>query len=141
MFTKAFVPAILFILVPVHIALARDPSLFIAAIESAQLPLRQGTDPLTLQQMMAHLHVPGVGVAVIRNFQIDWAKSWGVADMETSAPATNDTLYQAASISKPLAAMASLRAIQDGRFGLDQDISTILNPISFRTIRSAAGCP
>jgi CubicO group peptidase (beta-lactamase class C family) len=94
MFTKAFVPAILFILVPVHIALARDPSLFIAAIESAQLPLRQGTDPLTLQQMMAHLHMPGVSVAVIRNFQIDWAKSWGVADMETSAPATNDTFIR-----------------------------------------------
>src|SRR5690348_14985147 len=85
-FRHAFVPAILLILVPVHIGLAQTPSQFIAAIESAQVPLRQGTDPLTLQQLMARLHVPGVSVAVIRNFQIDWAKSWGLADMETGAP-------------------------------------------------------
>ena len=58
MFTKAFVPAILLILVTVRIGLAQDPSQFIAAIESAQVPLRQGTDPLTLRQMMARLHLP-----------------------------------------------------------------------------------
>jgi CubicO group peptidase (beta-lactamase class C family) len=98
MFTGAFVPAILLFLIPAESGLAQDASQFIAAVERAQFPLRQGTDPLTLQQLMARLHVPGVSVAVIRNFQIDWAKSWGVADMETGAPATNDTLYQAASM-------------------------------------------
>lgn len=115
---KVFVSAVLVGLMTSSAGLAQDAAHFIAAVESAQ--------PLTLQQVMAQLHVPGLSIAVIHDFRIEWVKSWGVADVETGAPATNETLYEAASISKPVAAMASLRAIQDGRFGLDQDINTIL---------------
>ncbi|MCX6611856.1 MAG: serine hydrolase [Acidobacteria bacterium] len=98
----------------------------IAAVEGAQSPNRQGMDPLRLEEMMSRLRVPGVSVAVIRDFKIHWAKSWGVADVESGKPVSNDTMFQAASISKPVAAMASLKAIQEKKFGLDQDINSIL---------------
>ncbi len=56
---------------------------------------------------MDRFHVPGVSVAVIKDFEIQWAKGYGVADVETGARVDADTLFQAASISKPVAAMAA----------------------------------
>lgn len=103
-----------------------SPAAMMARIEGAQSPDRQGLDRLTLQQVMEQFHVPGVSVAVIKDFKIDWAKGYGVADVETGARVDADTIFQAASISKPVAAMAAVRAVQDGRFTLDQDINTIL---------------
>jgi CubicO group peptidase (beta-lactamase class C family) len=103
-----------------------SPAAMMARIEGAQSPNRQGLDPLTLQQLMERFHVPGVGVAVIRDFEIHWAKGYGVADIESGAQVDADALFQAASISKPVTAMAALRAVQDGRFSLDADINTIL---------------
>ena len=103
-----------------------SPAAMMARIEGAQSPNRQGLDPLTLQQLMERFHVPGVGVAVIRDFEIHWAKGYGVADVESGARVDEDALFQAASISKPVTAMAALRAVQDGRFSLDADINTIL---------------
>ncbi len=95
-------------------------------IEAAQSPDRQGADALSVPELMEHFQVPGVSIAVVHDFAIDWSKSWGLADVETGRSASDETLYQAASISKPVAAMASLKAVQLGLFGLDQDINTVL---------------
>ena len=89
-------------------------------------PVAVAPDSLGVPELLAQFKVPAVSVAVIRDFNIEWAQAWGVKNARTGEIATVDTLFQAASISKPVAAMASLRAVQDGRFTLDQDINTVL---------------
>jgi len=71
-------------------------------------------------------NVPGVSIAVIKDFKVALAVAYGVTDAETRTPVTTRTMFQAGSISKTVAAMASLKAVQEKRFTLDQDVNTIL---------------
>jgi CubicO group peptidase (beta-lactamase class C family) len=103
-----------------------SPAALIARIEGRQSPNRQGLDPYTLYEVMQKHLVPGVSVAVIKGFDIHWVKGFGTADVETGRPVVATTLFQAASISKPVTAMIVLRAVQDGLLSLDADITTIL---------------
>ncbi len=108
-------------------AQTRSAADYMAAIEGAQ-PTAGPNDlsTLTIAALMARFNVPGVSIAVIRDHQIHWAKGYGIADVVTGAPVNTETMFQAASISKPVAAMAVLRAVQDGLFTLDTDINRIL---------------
>lgn len=83
-------------------------------------------DDLSLIELMDTLNVPGLSVAVIQDFKIHWAKAYGVTDVETGDQVDVETIFQAASISKPVAAMAVMKAVEDGFFSLDDDINTIL---------------
>lgn len=82
-------------------------------------------EAMGLDERMAHYKVPGVGVAVIDGGRIDWSRGFGVT-ADGGAPVTAGTLFQAASISKPVAAMAALRLAQDGRLDLDADVNRYL---------------
>jgi CubicO group peptidase (beta-lactamase class C family) len=97
----------------------------IAQIERPQTEGTGELSSLSLAQVMDKFHLPGASVAVIKDFHIHWAKGYGKADVVSGDVTDADTLFQAASISKPVAAMAVLKAVQDGRFGLDDDINTI----------------
>jgi CubicO group peptidase (beta-lactamase class C family) len=83
-------------------------------------------DPTVVEALMKQFNVPGVSIAIIRDFKIAATYAYGVADAESGAKVTPDTMFQAASISKPVAAMVSLKAVQNGLFTLDQDVNTIL---------------
>jgi CubicO group peptidase (beta-lactamase class C family) len=74
---------------------------------------------------MTALHVPGVSIAVIRHGAIEWAQGFGVTSLD-GPPVTAETLFQAGSISKPLAAMAALHQVQAGKLSLDADVNTVL---------------
>jgi CubicO group peptidase (beta-lactamase class C family) len=98
----------------------------IAAIEGPQTGRDGPLVALSLQDAMKSVGVPGLSVAVIQDFEIHWTLGYGVADVVSGAKVTPETLFQAASISKPVAAMAILKAVQDKRFGLDEDVNKIL---------------
>jgi CubicO group peptidase (beta-lactamase class C family) len=85
------------------------------------------SDAALMQQLVKQSNVPGVSIAVIKDFKIALAVAYGLADVEAGTPVTTRTLFQAGSVSKTVAAMTSLKAVQEGRFSLDQDINTILN--------------
>ena len=103
-----------------------NPAPLISRIESAQVPDRQGYDALSIPQLMQRLHVPGVSIAIIKDYRVHWLKSYGVADVETGRLVDSATVFQAASISKPVTAMAAMRLVQDQRLALDADINTYL---------------
>lgn len=110
---------------------ASDPAISATAAQAAiegrqEDPGPQGFGDSTLAELMIEFGVPGASIAVIRDFGIHWAKGYGVADRVTGTRVHVETRFQAASISKPVAAMGVLRAVQDGLFGLDDDINDIL---------------
>jgi len=89
-------------------------------------PSGRVSDPAAVEALMKQFSVPGVSIAIIKDFKIAATYAYGVADAESGAKVTPDTMFQAASISKPVAAMVSLKAVQNGLFTLDQDVNTIL---------------
>lgn len=79
----------------------------------------------SLTQRMEELHIPGVSIAVIHNGLIEWAQGFGVRQVRGES-VDADTLFQAGSISKPLAAMAALHQVQEKKISLDANVNTEL---------------
>jgi len=81
---------------------------------------------MELAERMAYYHVPGVSIAVINDFQIEWAKGYGVLAADAADPVTAQTLFQAASLGKPVVAVAALHHVETGDLALDRDVNEYL---------------
>ncbi len=77
----------------------------------------------SLAQRMEHYHVRGLSVAVVDHYEIVWTKGYGQADLKGNRAVESGTLFQAGSISKPVAAVAAMKFVQDGKLTLDQDVN------------------
>jgi CubicO group peptidase (beta-lactamase class C family) len=95
------------------------------AIQPAVITKGEPTVTTKLADRMAALHVPGVSIAVIHYGKIEWARGFGVTRLGGPA-VTPDTLFQAASISKPVTAMAVLHLVESGKLNLDADVNQYL---------------
>ena len=69
---------------------------------------------------------PGVSIAVVNDYEIEWSRGFGVCEWEKPEPITDTTLFQAASISKPMFALGIMRLVQEGRLDLDEDVNNYL---------------
>ena len=94
----------------------------------------------TLADRMKELNVPGVSIAVIHNGKIEWARGFGVRSIG-GAPVNAETMFQAGSISKPVASLACLRLVQQGKLALDTDVNTYLTSWKFPSDPVAQGKP
>src|SRR5260221_14619481 len=84
-----------------------------------------GQEPakLSLAELMKLYKAPGLTVAVIDGYKIAWTKAYGTTDLGGKAPVTTKTLFQAGSISKPVAATGMLALVQAGKLSLDEDVN------------------
>lgn len=79
-----------------------------------------------ISERMRSTSIPGASIALIEGGDIVWATGLGVLRSGGADPVTTDSLFQAASISKPVAAFAALKLVEDGALDLDEDVNEML---------------
>ena len=125
---KPMLRAWLFLLAAVPVIAADAPPDRMTRIENGLRPAFtiEGDTPWTLDERMRHYEVPAVSIAVIHDFKVVAYRVYGLADRETGEKATADTLFQAGSVSKPVAAFAALKMVATGKLMLDGNINDTL---------------
>jgi CubicO group peptidase (beta-lactamase class C family) len=119
---------VLFLLPAANTALATEP--LAARIERVETDLQpaillagQTPKPFPLAERMHFYKTPGISIAVINGGVIEWARGYGVLAAGTPNAVTPDTIFQAASIGKPVAALVALRLVEQGKLSLDEDVN------------------
>lgn len=79
-----------------------------------------------LPLLMARHGVPGVAVVGLEDWRIAWERYAGVREAGGDAPVDADTVFEAASMTKPLAACAALRLAEQGALDLDRPLASYL---------------
>lgn len=108
-----------------------------AALEARIARVEQGLTPgitiagqpasgMRIAARLKFYATPGVSVAVINDGVVEWARGYGVLEAGGSAPVTPHTRFQAASISKSVAALGAMLLVAQGRLSLDEPVNARL---------------
>ena len=76
-----------------------------------------------IKAQMTQQRIPGLALAIVKNGQVVKAAGYGYANIASKIPATAETVFKIASVSKPVLASGVLVLVQDGRLGLDDPVS------------------
>lgn len=94
----------------------------------SQVPAADVAAPIDsfIAKRMEESGIMGVGAAIIVDGKMVWSKGYGFADKANGVPFTPDTVMNVGSISKTVTGVAMMRAVQEGKLSLDDDINKYL---------------
>src|SRR5690349_24581453 len=69
------------------------------------------------------LKIPGMSAVIVKDQKVLWAQGFGFADLENKIPATPDTLYHIASLTKTFASTLIMQLVEQGKLSLDEPMS------------------
>jgi len=81
-----------------------------------------------IPSLMTKARIPGLQIALIRDGRIAWRQGFGVRDTKTGAAVTDETIFEAASLTKPLFAYYVLKLVDQGVLSLDRPLAGYLPP-------------
>jgi len=76
-----------------------------------------------IPKLMEEAIVPGLSIAIIKDAQLLWRRGFGVKDRASKEPVDNDTVFEAASVSKTVFAYAAMKLCEKGVIGLDTPLT------------------
>jgi CubicO group peptidase (beta-lactamase class C family) len=79
-----------------------------------------------IEELMAKYGIPGSSIAVINDHRLAWSSGFGVLETGGEARVTDETLFQCASISKPVSALIALSLVEQRKLALDEDVNVKL---------------
>ncbi len=98
--------------------------LFLLPISAQQAlpPIIDGQVDRLADDEMASLHEPSLAISIVNDGKLIFAMGYGMSDVENNVPATADTVYRIASLSKSLTAAAAMRLVEEHRLDLDAPV-------------------
>ncbi|HRH41503.1 MAG TPA: serine hydrolase [Pyrinomonadaceae bacterium] len=79
-----------------------------------------------IPNLMKQADIPGMSAALVRDGKLVWSKGFGVKNAETNEPVTNETIFEAASLSKVVFAYGVLKLVDEGKIDLDTPLNKYL---------------
>jgi CubicO group peptidase (beta-lactamase class C family) len=76
----------------------------------------------TIPDLMKKANIPGLTIAVVRDGKLLWTRGFGVKSTKTNEPVTEDTIFEAASLTKPFFAYAAMKMVESGELSLDRPL-------------------
>jgi CubicO group peptidase (beta-lactamase class C family) len=131
-FTAIFVKLVMALLLAALVA--GEGRALLASTKGPRVPLRTGVKRKALiaelekaiPELMREGDVTGLSIALVRDGQTFWTRGFGVANADTKEAVSDDTVFEAASLSKPVVAYAALKLVDQGKLALDAPLSSYL---------------
>ena len=104
------------------------PCLFAHSQQRVLPPVKEAIQKLEtdIPDLLKQSDVPGMSIALIRDGRVVWSAGFGVSNVNTGKPVTATTIFEAASLSKPVFAYAVLRLVDEGKLNLDTPLNKYL---------------